>query len=220
MSEPVLTKNESTLGSSRNNLGVTLAGPPTSRIEHGRQARSQTRTSGALGNNFDVRLLGADILSNSRQSDELFKSFSFTIDPTMYTPKGGFNLGKIVTYHICRQKIFGEPSRFMIVALPGFGSEAGGRNSSAMLRNLGQLVTAHLTNTDNHVIIDGAIGNPAWSHVCSTELVKHPRLQHNTEYFWCASGATEHGKPIRRKSKAVSSFPLNHVNEWRRCCGK
>ena len=169
---------------------------------------------------FDLRLMGADLFSEDDASKEVIENSHLSLDPRRYTPKSGFHLGKTLPFLSCRDTIIHKPSKYLMVSLPGFGTLAGGRHSCATLRNLGQLVEAHLEDPSNHLILDGALGNPAWKHESLKNLLKHERLTDKAQYFWCAAGVRENDQPSRRKSLALSTFPLHHVAKWNRCCGE
>ena len=157
-----------------------------------------------------LRLLGSDLLS----ADFVKRCFLPGVDPVCYTPQGGYNIHQTVCFCRTRDKILHEPSQVLMITIPGFGTPQGGRHSCNTLRNLGQLVLAQLSDPNRHVIIDGAMGNPAWSHESFQEIVNHPRLSFDTNYFWCAAGVMVEGKLERRRSRVMSTFEMKALNSF------
>ena len=48
--------------------------------------------------NFDLRIMGADLMAEDRELSEVVCKNCFTLDPKRYTPKDGFHLGKTVPF--------------------------------------------------------------------------------------------------------------------------
>ena len=123
-----------------------VAGSPSGRNHQSMPARRDGES-----HSFDLRMMGADLVAEDQKSSDIIHSKCFTLDPRRYTPKDGYHLGKTVPFYDCRDTILSKPSRFLLVSLPGFGTKAGGRHSSATLRNIGELVTAHLLDPSHRV---------------------------------------------------------------------
>ena len=170
--------------------------------------------------NFDIHILGTDMVGKDDALDEVIKHFHLRAHPSRFTPCAGYNLGKLSTFAHCRATFDRQPSKVLFVSLPGFGTEAGDRHSCSTLRHLTQLALYTLQFSDRHVVVDGATGNPAWRHPSFAELKTHPRMSDPQVYHWCAAGVQLDNKPFRRKSFVMSSMPMTNVEQWKYCCGK
>ena len=60
--------------------------------------------------NFDLRLMGADLLAPSAGTDDIIRSSGFTVDPVRYTSSEGFHLGKTLPFAGCRDMITRYPA--------------------------------------------------------------------------------------------------------------
>ena len=160
------------------------------------------------------------MVADSARTSDLLRNFALTAHPRRFTPCSGFNLGKLVSFYECRKQIESEPTRCLFVSLPGFGTEAGCRHNNKTMNHLTQLILLHLKDPEHHVIIDGAVGNPAWDQPEFRELVENTRFQKPLTYFWCAAGVKYDGRPFRRRSRVWATCPLPKLRDWNNCCGK
>ena len=168
---------------------------------------------------FDLTLLGTDQLSDPHL-DEIIDQSQLKVNPVRLTPKSGYNFGRLKQFALCRENLKEKSGKVLFVTLPTFSTAAGNRQCITKLRNLCELIRVHLVNEDRHLIIDAAAGNPAWKQPCILDLLNHRRLTHGTSYFWCSAGALVEGKSHKRHTKVASTFPLEHVKAWTKCCGK
>ena len=163
---------------------------------------------------ISVRCIGADLISRDERSDQIFSDVGILQHPSVLVPSAGYQLGKLAIYSKCQTEMRRQPTNVLFVSLPGFGTPEGCRHSNAVLHNVCQLVLTHLEKDDRHVMIDGALGNPAWDHESVKELLEHPRMTHEQDYFWCTSGTMINGKYFRRKSRIRSTFHTPTVAKW------
>ena len=136
------------------------------------------------------------MVSSDNEWDLVADGLKLRLKPKRFTPCAGFNLGKLKTFPDCRSMLATQPSKVLFVALPGFGTCKGNRHGNNLLTNICELVLFHLQAKDHHVIIDGAVGNPAWKHPSVKKLINHQRMTELAEYFWCTAGVCMEGKPF------------------------
>ena len=220
VSEPSLENAQPVAGTASSKKNSSVIGIEESHTSHCESTLQVSSPTEPPKGNYNLRFLGSDLFSANEEFDKVVHNFHMSTDPRRYTPLSGCHLGRSVEFFRLNNRLRHEPSRTLVVSLPGFGTQAGGRHSCKVLQNIGQLVLTQLEDPRRHILIDGARGNPAWNQEVFTEVIKHPRLKFFATYFWCAAGVSCEGKPHRRRSMILSSFPINHLNEWKNCCGK
>ena len=167
---------------------------------------------------YHLRFLGSDLVSPEPNFDKAILDSGLRIDPERFTPQCKCNIDRIVDFDACRKHMLHNSGRVLFVSLPGFGTSAGNRRCITKTRNIAELIRAHLVNQDNHVIIDGARGNPARKQDSIEQLVKHQRFQNEQVYHWCAAGVKVNDKPHKRQSKVCSTMLLPSLDDWNKCC--